>query len=88
MTLLICVSQPDLIQQDSAEAAPTVEAAQSVETERPDLPENKIMAIALELEEWISQHPDVNPKDYYSKWNGHKKGFSRPQFRYLLSLTE
>jgi len=78
----------NLIQQDSAEAAPTVETAQPVDTERPDLPENKIMAIAMELEEWISQHPQVNPKDYYSKFNAARKGFSRPQFRYLLALTE
>ncbi len=78
----------NLIQQDAVEAAPTVETAQPVETERPDLPENKIMAIAMELEEWISQHPQVNPKDYYSKFNAARKGFSRPQFRYLLALTE
>ena len=78
----------NLIQQDAVEAAPTVETAQSVDTEKPNLSDDEIMAIALELEEWISQHSDVDPRDYYSKWNGHKKGFSRPQFRYLLSLTE
>ena len=40
------------------------------------------------IAEWISQHPQVNPKDYYSKFNAARKGFSRPQFRYLLALTE
>jgi hypothetical protein len=56
--------------------------------EKPSLPRSELLLIAAELAEWIAQHPDLNRKDWCSRWNAHKRGFSRPQFRYLLTLIE
>ena len=56
--------------------------------EKPSLPRSELLLIAAELAEWIAQHPNLNRKDWCSRWNAHKRGFSRPQFRYLLTLIE
>jgi hypothetical protein len=56
--------------------------------EKPNLPRSELLLIAAELAEWIAQHPELNRKDWCSRWNAHKRGFSRPQFRYLLTLIE
>jgi hypothetical protein len=59
-----------------------------VTIEKPSLPRSELLLIAAELAEWIGQHPDIDRKDWCSRWNAHKRGFSRPQFRYLLTLIE
>jgi len=69
------------------ETAPARSVAEPVE-EKPNLPESEIMALAIELEEWLAGKPIVERKDYYTRWNAHKRGLSRPQFRYLLTLIE
>jgi hypothetical protein len=56
--------------------------------EKPDLPDREIFRLAIELEEWISQHPEAERKKWYGNFNANRKGLSRPQFRYLLTLTE
>ncbi|MCU0570500.1 MAG: hypothetical protein MUF49_28495 [Oculatellaceae cyanobacterium Prado106] len=56
--------------------------------EKPDLPDKEIYRLAMQLEEWISQHPEVERSKWYSNFNASRKGLSRPQFRYLLTLFE
>jgi hypothetical protein len=72
------------LQKDSA---PT-KAISEPEDEKPNLSEDKIMAIALELEEWIAENSTIERKDYYVRFHAHRKGLSRPNFRYLLTLIE
>lgn len=67
---------------------PTDEDDGKVNIEKPSLPRSELLLVAAELAEWISQHSDIDRKDWYTRWNAHRRGFSRPQFRYLLTLTE
>jgi hypothetical protein len=70
------------------EIEPSNEGDSKLNIEKPSLPRSELLLIAAELAEWIVQHPDLNRKDWCSRWNAHKRGFSRPQFRYLLTLIE
>jgi hypothetical protein len=70
-------SQNDVVAFDSAK-----------DVEKPDLPQKEIFALAVELEEWISQHPEVERKEIYERWNAKRKGLSRANVRYFLTLID
>jgi hypothetical protein len=72
-----------------AEDVPQEEQLNSAEAiEKPDLTDKEIMELAVELEEWISAHSDVERGKWWANWNAHRRGLTRPQFRYLLTLIE
>jgi hypothetical protein len=56
--------------------------------EKPNLPLKEIMLQASILAEWIEEHSDTPREKWYSAYNGYRKGFTRPQFRYLLTKIE
>ena len=43
-----------------------------------------MLAIAL-LAEWMEENPDVEAEKIYEKYNARRKGFSRPEIRFLLT---
>ena len=51
-----------------------------------ELSKKETMLIAAELAEWIEQTGIKDASDVYSRWQGRKHGFSRPEIRYLLTL--
>ena len=52
---------------------------------RPNLsPKDLMLAIAL-LAEWMEENPDVEAEKIYEKYNARRKGFSRPEIRFLLT---
>jgi hypothetical protein len=55
---------------------------------KPDLSAKDIMMQASMLAEWIEAHPDTPKAKLYSSYNAYNKGFTRPQFRYLLNKVE
>ncbi len=80
-----------LLSQEATEptAAPQDEVeADDSKVEKPDLPAKEIMLQASILAEWIEQHPESAKANWYSSFNAYKKGFTRPQFRYLLTRIE
>ena len=58
------------------------------ESEKPDLPQKEILTLAIQLKDWIEQNPNVEDKKWYAGFHAHRKGLSRPNFRYLLTLIE
>lgn len=80
-------SDESLAESSESVLVPT-EDGDETEIEKPDLPEKEIFRLAIELEEWISQHSDVERKKWWAGFHAHRKGLSRPQFRYLLTLIE
>jgi hypothetical protein len=64
------------------------EEGDDTDVEKPDLPEKEIFRLAIELEEWIAQNPEVERKKIYERWNAKRKGLSRRNVWYLLTLTD
>jgi hypothetical protein len=56
--------------------------------EKPNLPAKEIWQQVAMLAEWIDAHPTIPKANWYGSYGAHKKGFNRPQFRYLLALIE
>jgi hypothetical protein len=56
-----------------------------LDIEKPDLPMKEIMLQCSMLAEWIEGKPGLSFAQKYSNYSAARKGFSRPQFRYLLS---
>jgi hypothetical protein len=82
---------PTVITAQQPEAQPNpvavVEADSTATIETPSIPRAELLLIAAELAEWIEQNLTVEKKDWYANWNAKRRGFSRPQFRFLLTLT-
>lgn len=76
----------DVCEDESDES--TQESSTVGKSERPNMSEEDILKLAVQLEEWIKQHPDIPRKKWCSGFNAHKKGLLRPHFRYLLTLIE
>jgi hypothetical protein len=78
-------------QQPEAQPLPQVATLEPEDSkpniEEPTLPRAELLLIAAELAEWIEQNSTVEKKDWYANWNAKRRGFSRPQFRFLLTLT-
>lgn len=68
--------------QGTPESAST---ANKLDIEKPDLPMKEIMLQCSMLAEWIEGKPGLSFAQKYSNYSASRKGFSRPQFRYLLS---
>jgi hypothetical protein len=57
-----------------------------MKAQKPDLSDDEIIKLAEDLEQWIDENPDVESADFYERWNAKRKGLSRPNIRYLLTL--
>lgn len=53
-------------------------------TQKPILSRTELVLVIAELGEWLDKNPGLSFDQMYSNYNAHRKGFSRPQFRYLL----
>jgi hypothetical protein len=56
-----------------------------LDIEKPDMPMKEIMLQCSMLAEWIEEKPGLSFAQKYANYNASRKGFTRPQFRYLLS---
>jgi hypothetical protein len=59
--------------------------APKLDIEKPALPLKEIMLQCSILAEWIEEKPGLSFAQKYANYNASRKGFTRPQFRYLLS---
>jgi hypothetical protein len=59
--------------------------APKLDIEKPDLSLKEIMLQCSMLAEWIEGKPGLSFAQKYANYNASRKGFTRPQFRYLLS---
>ena len=66
--------------------APIEEAKSNIS--KPNLPAKDLMLAIAMLAEWIEQNPDVEPEKIYEKYNARRKGFSRPEIRFLLTQID
>jgi hypothetical protein len=71
-----------------AEDVPDEEELTSGKVEKPDMNDKDIYKMAIELEEWINAHSEVDRSKWYGNFNANRKGLTRPHFRYLLTLIE
>jgi hypothetical protein len=71
-----------------AEDVPDEEELTSGKVEKPDMEDKEIYKMAIELEEWINAHSEVERSKWWANWNARRRGLSRAQFRYLLTLIE
>jgi hypothetical protein len=71
-----------------AEDVPDEEELTSGKIEKPDMDDKEIYKMAIELEEWINEHSEVERSKWYGNFNASRKGLTRPHFRYLLTLIE
>ena len=55
---------------------------------KPNLSLKDLMLAIAMLAEWIEQNPDVEPEKIYEKYNARRKGFSRPEIRFLLTQID
>ena len=55
---------------------------------KPTLSTKELMLAISLLAEWIEANPDVEPEKVYEKYNARRKGFSRPEIRFLLTQIE
>jgi hypothetical protein len=62
-----------------------VNDAPKLDIEKPDMPMKEIMLQCSMLAEWIEGKPGLSFAQKYANYNASRKGFTRPQFRYLLS---
>jgi hypothetical protein len=62
-----------------------VNDAPKLDIEKPDMPLKEIMLQCSMLAEWIEGKPGLSFAQKYANYNANRKGFTRPQFRYLLS---
>jgi hypothetical protein len=70
----------------AAKATPeTASDAPKLDIEKPDMPMKEIMLQCSMLAEWIEEKPGLSFAQKYANYNASRKGFTRPQFRYLLS---
>jgi hypothetical protein len=70
----------------AAKATPeTANDAPKLDIEKPDMPLKEIMLQCSMLAEWIEGKPGLSFAQKYANYNASRKGFTRPQFRYLLS---
>jgi hypothetical protein len=70
----------------AAKATPeTASDAPKLDIEKPDMPMKEIMLQCSMLAEWIEGKPGLSFAQKYANYNASRKGFTRPQFRYLLS---
>ena len=55
---------------------------------KPNLPAKDLMLAIAMLAEWMEENLDVEAEKIYEKYNARRKGFSRPEIRFLLTQIE
>ncbi|MCY7272449.1 MAG: hypothetical protein LH702_01555 [Phormidesmis sp. CAN_BIN44] len=55
---------------------------------KPHLPAKDLMLAIAMLAEWMEENLDVEAEKIYEKYNARRKGFSRPEIRFLLTQIE
>jgi len=66
--------------------APQEEAKSNIS--KPNLPAKDLMLAIAMLAEWMEENLDVEAEKIYEKYNARRKGFSRPEIRFLLTQIE
>ena len=66
--------------------APIEEAKSNIS--KPNLPAKDLMLAIAMLAEWMEENLDVEAEKIYEKYNARRKGFSRPEIRFLLTQIE
>lgn len=56
--------------------------------QKPNLSRTELMLAIAELGEWLDRNQCLSFDQSYSNYNARRKGFSRPEFRYLLTQIE
>jgi hypothetical protein len=56
--------------------------------QKPNLSRTELILAIAELGEWLDKNPGLQFAQQYANYNAARKGFSRPQFRYLLTQIE
>lgn len=56
--------------------------------QKPNLSRTELMLAIAELGEWLDRNQGLSFDQSYSNYNARRKGFSRPEFRYLLIQIE
>ncbi|MBD1825670.1 hypothetical protein H6F51_24695 [Cyanobacteria bacterium FACHB-DQ100] len=56
--------------------------------QKPSLSRTELVLAIAELGEWIDKNSGLSFSQQYANYNAARKGFSRPQFRYLLTQIE
>jgi len=55
---------------------------------KPNLPLKDIMLACAMLAEWIEENPGLSFNQMYGNYNAARKGFNRPEFRFLLTKID
>ncbi|MBD1842132.1 hypothetical protein H6F89_01635 [Cyanobacteria bacterium FACHB-63] len=87
--------------ESQTENQPEIEANQQVETiqnteekedksniQKPNLSRSDLMLQIGILGEWLDKNPGLSFSQQYANYSAARKGFSRPEFRYLLTQVE
>jgi len=56
--------------------------------QKPSLSRTELVLAIAELGEWIDKNPGLSFDQMYGNYSARRKGFTRPQFRFLLSQIE
>lgn len=56
--------------------------------QKPNLSRTELILAIAELGEWLDKNSEIEPEKVYEKYNARRKGFSRPEIRYLLTQID
>ena len=59
-----------------------------VNLQKPNLSRTELILAIAELGEWLDKNSEIEPEKVYEKYNARRKGFSRPEIRYLLTQID